>query len=160
MTGLAICTLCGNEVDATLTKCPYCGEKRTPEYTGAGSESLRIVNLERGMPPVKDAVIRLATELANSRSAGFRIMVFIHGYGSSGSGGAIKEAVRQKLHGHLVRKEVADVLRGEDCHKNSSRVKKILKRFPGAKDYVQRCNPGILTLQNVSNLRIMSVCMI
>jgi hypothetical protein len=81
------CKTCGNECDAGLPVCPYCGAKKE----GLAPKKERqhcVVNLKRGMPPVKDALHKMDQELTQARVSGFRVVTLIHGYGSSGRGGA------------------------------------------------------------------------
>lgn len=137
------CNICGNEVESTLTSCPFCREKREPVYSGKYSGQLRLVNLEKGMPVVQDALRLLKSELHIAMKSGPKVLVLIHGYGSSGKGGAIKEAVHRELQLLLNRKELNDVLPGEHCGKQSGHARHIMKRFPFAEEYVTRVNPGI-----------------
>lgn len=56
-----------------------------------------VINLEQGMPTVANARIRLDQGLRNARAQRVRIIKIIHGYGSSGKGGAIKKDVQSFL---------------------------------------------------------------
>ncbi|MCL1983611.1 MAG: Smr/MutS family protein [Clostridiales bacterium] len=55
------------------------------------------INLERGNPTVEVALRNLVNELSTAKRVGYRALVLVHGYGSSGTGGAIKAAVKAKL---------------------------------------------------------------
>jgi len=55
------------------------------------------VNLERGNPTVEIAIRNMINELSTAIRTGYKAVVLVHGYGSSGVGGAIKIAVKQKL---------------------------------------------------------------
>ena len=59
--------------------------------------TLREVNLEQGMPYAADAVRRLTFEVHHSRDLGCTVLKIIHGYGSSGKGGKIRLAARERL---------------------------------------------------------------
>jgi ribosomal protein S9 len=54
-------------------------------------------NLEQGMPDVETAVRRLKNTLMTEKRKGIKAVIVIHGYGSSGVGGAIRTAVRKTL---------------------------------------------------------------
>ncbi len=56
-----------------------------------------LINLEQGMPKVESAMIRLRLELSTLRRVGVQTVKIIHGYGSNGSGGAIRSATHQYL---------------------------------------------------------------
>ncbi len=139
----SVCAVCGNEVDPVLASCPFCSEKKKPEFVGKTAEQYRVINLERGMPVVRDALKRLVLELEMASRTGCKALVFIHGYGSSGKGGAIKDAVRKQLQYSMEQKTLREVLVGEECGKRSGQARQFLKRFPFLDEFVQRPNPGI-----------------
>lgn len=56
-----------------------------------------VLNLEEGMPKADAAVSRLKLQLATLRRTGIKSVKVIHGYGSSGTGGSIRTAVRHYL---------------------------------------------------------------
>ena len=74
---------------------------------------LRELNLEIGMPAAADAVRRLTFEVHNSKALGFRALKIIHGYGSSGKGGKIRVAARQRLSFLQAKNELAFFIPGE-----------------------------------------------
>lgn len=57
----------------------------------------RIINIEEGMPTVAQAQKRLDMELDAARKMGITVVKIIHGYGSSGTGGKLKKAIRANL---------------------------------------------------------------
>ena len=139
----SVCAVCGNEVDPALASCPFCSEKKKPEFVKTAAEPYRVVNLERGMPIVRDALQRFASELETASRTGCKALVLIHGYGSSGKGGAIKDAVRKQLQFCMDQKTLSEVLPGEECGKRSGHARQVAKRFPFLVEFVQRANPGI-----------------
>ena len=58
------------------------------------SSRLREVNLELGMPFADQAIKRLTFEIHHSRAMGCTVLKIIHGYGSSGKGGKIRDFVK------------------------------------------------------------------
>jgi hypothetical protein len=56
-----------------------------------------VINLEKGRPTVDAALMRLKLELSTMRRIGVQTIKIIHGYGSTGTGGAIRQAARQYL---------------------------------------------------------------
>jgi hypothetical protein len=56
-----------------------------------------VVNIEEGRPKVDAAMHKLKLELSTLRRIGVQTVKIIHGYGSSGIGGAIRQATRQYL---------------------------------------------------------------
>jgi len=55
------------------------------------------VNLEEGMPTVDIALRRLSGELVTARAHRVVAVKFIHGYGSSGTGGRLRVAIQKEL---------------------------------------------------------------
>jgi Smr domain len=107
--------------------------------------SLKTINLEAGMPTVEKARHRLAEELRRARAAGVPAIKVIHGYGSTGVGGALRTGVRKSL--LLRRKEglVAEIVFGERWDIFDPVTQEVLTALPELRrdSDLQRCNPGI-----------------
>ncbi len=58
---------------------------------------MRVINLEQGYPTASQAMVKLNNQIYAVRASGVRECKIIHGYGSSGSGGAIKSACLMEL---------------------------------------------------------------
>ena len=71
------------------------------------------VNLEKGNPTVEVAMRKLVNELSTAKGAGYRAVILVHGYGSSGVGGAIKTATISKLKENSLRGIIRDSVGGE-----------------------------------------------
>ena len=61
----------------------------------------RVINLEKGLPRVDSAMLRLKLELSTLKKSGVKNIKIIHGYGSGGTGGAIRSATQQYLRDQL-----------------------------------------------------------
>ncbi len=59
--------------------------------------SLKVINLEQGLPTSDAAIRRLTYEMHAARTLGFQALKLIHGYGSSGKGGRIRQEARLYL---------------------------------------------------------------
>ena len=121
------------------------GVRGAPGYNSPAVNSLRTINLEAGMPTVDEARRRLIQELKNARAAGVIAVKLIHGYGSSGTGGAMRPAVRKSL--LLRRKEgiVDEIVFGERWdifEKQTQRILQLIPELARDKD-LQKSNPGI-----------------
>ena len=55
------------------------------------------INLEYGMPTVDMALQKMKSALTTYKGQGYKAVIVIHGYGSSGVGGSIKTAVTRCL---------------------------------------------------------------
>jgi DNA-nicking Smr family endonuclease len=89
---------------------------------------IRIVNLEEGMPTANAALLRLDHALATARSERLRFLKLIHGYGSSGVGGRLREEVWMALSRMERDGVIAGFLPGEDFRRSDSRTWELVKR--------------------------------
>lgn len=74
------------------------------------------VNLEQGMPGVDAALRGMENALVTHKKRGGRAIIFIHGYGSTGRGGKIKEAVRKRLSEKSVSALISTYVGGESFY--------------------------------------------
>lgn len=138
------CAVCGNEVEPGLRRCPFCESEL--ELILPGQLDLhKIVNLKQGMPTVEQALLRLDRELAQARLERRRVLTLIHGYGSSGAGGLIRQEVRARLLYLQHRGGVSEIICGEDFSTRSGPGRNILRRFPSLRQHgdLNKSNPGI-----------------
>ena len=143
---MSVCHVCGNETALNDIVCGFCGAQQD----GAAADSPaaighRIVNIERGRPLVETALKKMESELLRARSDRVKVVTLIHGYGSSGKGGRIRTECRKVLDHLSRRKEVNQIIAGEEFRKRTGPGKALLRRFPGLE---QSCgsdfnNPGI-----------------
>ena len=70
---------------------------------------MRTVNLEAGHPTTMQALVRMNQALSSART-NTGVLKLIHGYGSSGKGGAIRQAVLEQL-----QRQKASVSYGNSC---------------------------------------------
>jgi len=77
------------------------------------SSKVKEINLERGMPAVAPAMTRLVNDLTTAKMSGCKAAVIVHGWGSSGTGGAIKAATAKKLKEPQLRGIIRDTVSGE-----------------------------------------------
>jgi hypothetical protein len=112
---------------------------------------VRTINLKEGMPRVYEALARLREEL-KALHPSTRVAKLIHGYGASGVGGAIREAVRRQLEVALGSGEIRYIIPGENWRKVDAATAYWLDVFPvlrGDRD-LDKGNPGI-TIVILSN---------
>ncbi len=138
------CEVCGNEVDSGITRCPFCESELNFSTPGQGIPH-REVNLKRGMPTVEQALGRLERKLEQTRKEGCRVLTLIHGYGSSGRGGVIREELREKLQFLKYRGEINDVFTGEQFSTGNGPGRNLVRRFPFLRQHrdLNKGNRGI-----------------
>ena len=108
-------------------------------------EQVREINLEIGHPAVAQALERMRMELRMSKKRGYTAVKLIHGFGSSGSGGKIRTAVRRELAAMQRRGEIGYVIFGEKLTIFSQETQELLRRCPSFRrdPDLERYNNGI-----------------
>ena len=138
------CPRCGNSQAEGSGHCPYCGE--TVSGWAAPQEfRYQQVSIKEGMPLADEALRRLTASIGAARAQGVRVLFVVHGYGSSGKGGVIRDECRKYLDILRAKGQIADFVRGEDLGKRRPQGKNLLKRFPQLDNYrdCRVSNPGI-----------------
>ena len=94
---------------------------------------VRTCNAEAGRPTVEDARRRLIDEIKRAKRDKVRLLKVIHGYGSSGQGGALRVGLRKSF--RLRKKEgvIKDFFPGEDFSIFKPAVLAMLEAVPEAK---------------------------
>jgi DNA-nicking Smr family endonuclease len=81
------------------------------------------------MPTAAQALNRLDRELEQARLEGCRVLTLIHGYGSTGRGGVIREEIRAKLQYLKYKGKINDAVTGEDFSTGTGPGRNLLRRF-------------------------------
>lgn len=95
---------------------------------------LKEIKIKEGMPSVQEARQNLIQIIQNSRNEGKRFLKIIHGYGSTGIGGKLREALRTSLINFKKNGVVKHIIFGERFHRVNSDLDKILKEYPFLRD--------------------------
>jgi len=94
---------------------------------------IRTVNLEAGMPLVREAVAQLDRELTLAKQQRYACVKFIHGYGSSGAGGDIRIAIQKRLRELQDQGSIRACIFGEDWSASDAQTWTLLKSQPALK---------------------------
>lgn len=97
------------------------------------------------MPTVEQARLRLDHELHKARKEGCVAIKLIHGYGSSGTGGALRLELQNELHKAANRGEIRAFVPGEGWRISDEITWDLLKKYPEWKQDADlgRNNSGI-----------------
>lgn len=149
---MILCSTCGNEREAP-GRCPFCGEASS----GPAPRPSRIVtiNLENGRPPAEEALQILERELGAARMQGTRVIRVIHGWGSTGSGGRIRDAVRSRLANHRRDGRISRYVSGEDFPDGTSEARALMNGYPALRQSLRTDtgNPGITFVEVAAGVR-------
>jgi hypothetical protein len=103
------------------------------------------INLEDGMPTVEQARERLKRELQAAKAKGAKAVKLVHGYGSTGEGGALRVSIRASLVKRRKEGVVKAVLFGEKWDIFDPLAQALLDACPELRRDrdLCNCNPGI-----------------
>ena len=87
---------------------------------------MEIANIEKFMPTVYQAEILVKNNLETYRRQGIKAFKIIHGYGSTGKGGALRTGIRHYLDQLKGAKIIADYVPGENWTVFDETTRKVL----------------------------------
>jgi hypothetical protein len=137
MPGQFICPVCGNP-RPMLGICPYCDSNEAPSPNSDTS----ILNLELGGPTSEEALETLTQHIRAASEMQMRVLIVIHGYGSSGRGGSIRRTVREALENNYFSDRVDEYYHGEDLVHRSELYQALVKRRPTLKHHLKQFREG------------------
>ena len=91
---------------------------------------MEIINIEQGHPTVQQAMVKLQNGIYPVRATGQPVAKIVHGYGSSGTGGAIKQAIGMELRKYISRGMIKSYCPGEDFRPFSSAGREMNVKHP------------------------------
>jgi hypothetical protein len=91
---------------------------------------IKVVNLEDGMPRAEQARLRMQRELALARGQGIVAVKLIHGYGSSGTGGVLRNELQKELRSASSAKSITCFIAGEEWSISDETTWSLLKKYP------------------------------
>ncbi len=139
------CMECGNELSPSATQCPFCGRTQAPPPARVRHSGWKELRLKDDMPTVDEALDRLYRELDHARQSGIRVLKIIHGYGSAGRGGRIKDEVHRTLRAYRQTRRIKRFLPGEDYSERGEDSRALRRLCPELEKHVRSDsrNPGI-----------------
>lgn len=105
------------------------------------------INIKEQMPSVSEALENLKGFIKIKRSFGYRCLVVVHGYGSSGKGGAICKKVREYLLAQEKNKKLRGVVFGEDFNPFNAKALSLKSRYRELDKYFCAYNHGITIIE-------------
>jgi hypothetical protein len=91
---------------------------------------VRVINLEEGFPTRDQAYSKLEAAMARARKDGIVVLKVIHGYGSTGTGGVLRFAIRSFLRQRKEKGEIAVFVNGESWSSFDERSKALFAKAP------------------------------
>ena len=100
-------------------------------------------NLEQGIPTVDEAMTELKNIINIAKSYKYKVIVIIHGYGSSGAGGKIRIKAREWLNAQVRGGKIKAAVSGEDFGMFNDDARKIKDSDAETYKYYGAGNSGI-----------------
>ncbi|MDE6967146.1 MAG: Smr/MutS family protein [Clostridia bacterium] len=101
------------------------------------------INLEENYPAADEALDMLKNRVQVSRTLKTKILVIVHGYGSSGAGGKIKNKVRSWLLAQEKNHKIKMVIFGEDFNLMNEQARQINEKYKYLHEYYGKYNHGM-----------------
>lgn len=131
------CAECGNP-RVLMGPCQHCASAELPNVFVDTIE----LNIKRGLPTVEEALEQLTEDLQMASELGIKVIILIHGYGSSGEGGRIKWAIHEALENNRYADRVEEYYYGEQVPYGTQACQALLKQRPGLKQYLKHFKAG------------------
>jgi hypothetical protein len=124
-------------------------DRRIQAVAAPAQMKLIVLNLKAGMPTVEQAKRRLLEALYAPRGASGPVVKIIHGYGSSGKGGAIRTAIREQMAAWQREGKVLKVVPGENWSIFDAGSQDLRQRyaFLGKDEDLDRGNAGMTLVE-------------
>lgn len=106
---------------------------------------IRVINIKKDNPNSDYAMFLLDQEINYSRAVGNKVIVVIHGYGSHGQGGIIKESITRYLPELKKKHIISDYVHGEhwgDMNESKQNMCKICPELI-LQENLQSLNSGV-----------------
>lgn len=108
---------------------------------------LEEINLEYGKPTVADALDILKSSINGAKSGNVGCLYVIHGYGSSGKGGAIRDKARQWLNAQARNGIIKSVINGEDFNIFNFKALELKNTYKELEQLLKVCNHGVAVVE-------------
>ena len=109
--------------------------------------TLKTINLEFGRPTVEEALKRFDIELKKAKKNDVGCLLIIHGYGSHGKGGLIRDALREKLGTLLNDKAIKTCIYGEDFKILDKDANRLRHQYTELESLFHMTNKGVTVVE-------------
>lgn len=104
---------------------------------------IKEINVENGFTSA-EAIDYIKQVISNNRKA---CLYIIHGYGSSGKGGIIRQKVRSYLNAQLKNGKVKTVINGEDFNVLNFKALELKNKYKELSELFTVCNHGVTVVE-------------
>ena len=105
------------------------------------------INIKEGMPLASEAMVNLKASVDRCRCERYKCMLVIHGYGSTGKGGVIRDKARQWLKAQERKGKIKSVIFGEDFSIFNVKSLELKSRYHELEPLMKICNHGVTVVE-------------
>ena len=105
------------------------------------------INIKQDMPIVADAMRYLQTSIERLKREKYEVVLIIHGYGSTGKGGAIHDKARQWLKAQERNRKIKSVIFGEDFTIFNFEALALKNKCRELEPLLKICNHGVTVIE-------------
>ena len=105
------------------------------------------INIKQDMPIVADAMRYLQTSIERLKREKYGVVLIIHGYGSTGKGGAIHDKARQWLKAQERNGKIKSVIFGEDFTLFNFDALALKNKCRELEPLLKICNHGVTVIE-------------
>lgn len=105
------------------------------------------INLEEDMPTADEALEMLKNKIARCRQNKVKCLYIVHGYGSSGVGGAICKKVRSWLNAQVANGKIKACVFGEEFNIVDEIPRSLNERYSGLEELTRTHNHGVTVIE-------------
>lgn len=110
-------------------------------------KSYKEINLELIVSSCAEALTIIKNEIKNGKSNKIGCIMFIHGYGSSGKGGIIREKARQWLNAQVRNGVVKTVINGVDFNIFNFKALELKNQYNQLEPLLRVVNSGVTVVE-------------
>ena len=105
------------------------------------------INIKQDMPIVADAMRYLQTSIERLKREKYEVVLIIHGYGSTGKGGAIHDKARQWLKAQERNGKIKSIIFGEDFTLFNFEALALKNKCRELEPLLKICNHGVTVIE-------------
>jgi hypothetical protein len=94
------------------------------------AEKVRVLTIKTGMPTVEEARATLNSEIDKAKRSGIIALKIVHGYGASGVGGRLRDAIRASLRKRRKEGKIRSFVTGEQWAAVEAVTRELLEECP------------------------------
>lgn len=108
---------------------------------------IKEINLEEGKPTCDEALSELKSAVQSAKQSKYKCLIVIHGYGSSGKGGKIREKARQWLNAQVKNGKLKTVINGEDFDIFNFKALELKNKYKELESLMTVTNHGVTVVE-------------